>query len=399
MHLLRCWYAYRCNNLHEYSIIKTMKHLVLIGGGHAHLAVLSALAKQQNPQLHLTLITPQPQQTYSGMLPGWLAGHYSLDECQINLPPLLAAAQGQWLLDQVTRLNPAQQTLETAEGRIIHYDLLSINIGSETALAPHQVARLIPIIPIRPLERLISTWPSILKAAQQHPYQLAVLGGGAAGVELALAIQYAFQQQAPQATVHLIAPSLLADHSLGVQKRVQHRLLQAGVHLHLSRASLQSEYLELANGEQLHVEHIIAATGAKAPDWLANSGLSLDEQGYIAVNAHHQSLSHASIFAAGDICSRVEPQFKRSGVHAVYAGKLLAYNLPAFINHQPLKIYQPKQRSLYLLATGPKQAIASWGAWSAEGAWVWRWKNYIDQKFMQQYRLLTSTLKTSEQPS
>lgn len=376
-----------------------MKHLVLIGGGHAHLAVLSALAKQPNTQLHLTLITPHTQQTYSGMLPGWLAGHYRLDECQIKLPPLLAAAQGQLLLDHVTHLDTTQQTLTTATGRRIHYDLLSINSGSETALGSNQATAAIPITPIRPLEGLINAWPSILKAAQQPPYRLAVLGGGAAGVELALAIQYAFQQQAPQATVHLLASSLLADHARRVQQRVRHRLRQASVNLHLSRAKLQDEQLTLADGEPLQVDHLIAATGAKAPDWLASSGLSLDQQGYITVNAYHQSCSHPNIFAAGDICSRIEPQFGRSGVHAVYAGQLLADNLPAFIKHQPLKRYQPKQRSLYLLATGPKQAIASWGAWSAEGAWVWHWKNHIDQTFMRQYRLVTSRLNTTEQPS
>lgn len=376
-----------------------MKHLVLIGGGHAHLAVLSALAKQQTTPLHLTLITPQIQQTYSGMLPGWLAGHYRLDECQINLPPLLTAAQGQLLLDQVTHLDATQQVLTTATGRNIHYDLLSINIGSETALMSNQATAAIPITPIRPLDGFINSWPSILKAAQQPPYRLAVLGGGAAGVELALAIQYAFQQQAPQATVHLLASSLLADHARSVQQRVRDRLLQAGVNLYLSRAKLQGEQLILADDEPLEVDHVIAATGAKAADWLASSGLSLDQQGYIAVNAYHQSCSHPNIFAAGDICSRIEPQFGRSGVHAVYAGKLLAENLPAFSKHQPLKQYQPKQRSLYLLATGPKQAIASWGAWSAEGAWVWRWKNHIDQKFMRQYRLTAPTLNTSEQLS
>lgn len=373
-----------------------MKHLVLIGGGHAHLAVLTALAKLPKPKLRLSLITPEPSQTYSGMLPGWLAGHYCLEDCQINLRPLVLAAQGELIINQVNYLNADQQVLTTADGQVISYDLLSINIGSETAV-PNTATN--QLIPVRPLAQFIKAWPKILIAAQQPDYQLAVLGGGAAGVELTLAMQYAFQQQAAPAKVHLIAPKLLADHAPSVQKRVYQQVLQAGIQLHSTRATLNDHELVLESGEPLQANQIIAATGAKPANWLADSGLQLDPQGYITVNAQQQSLSHPNIFAAGDICARDDPHFGRSGVHAVYAGKTLAHNLPAYLQQQALINYQPKKRSLYLLATGPKTAIASWGTFSASGAWIWRWKNHIDQSFMQQYRLDPTALPTFEQPS
>lgn len=374
-----------------------MKHLVLIGGGHAHLAVLKALAKQANPKLRLSLITPTPTQTYSGMLPGWLAGHYHLADCQVNLRPLVTAAGGELILDQVTQLTTHQQLVTTAGGQVLAYDLLSINTGSETAL-PDPIANE-NILAIRPLEGLIKAWPQLLKQAQQQPtYQLAVLGGGAAGVELALAIQYAFQQQSPTAQVHLVAPQLLTDHAPAVQKRVYKKLLEAGVQWHASRAQFEPTGLILNTGAILPVQQVLAATGAKATTWLSHSGLTLDSAGYIKVNPQHQSLSHPNIFAAGDVCSRPELEFGRSGVHAVYAGKVLAHNLPAYLAQAPLRSYRPKQRSLYLLATGSKTAIASWGRFSASGAWVWHWKNHIDQSFMQQYRAYDTKLQASEQP-
>lgn len=374
-----------------------MTHLVLIGGGHAHVAVLKALAKQTQPDLRLTVITPQAYSSYSGMLPGWLAGHYSLEECQINLAPLIVAAQGELILEKVIRLDANQQCLETASGQLIQYDLLSINIGSETALPVHSSNHLIPI---RPLEGLLAAWPQILTTTQQGNYQLAVLGGGAAGIELALAIQYAFKQKASDAKVHLIAPKLLADHAPKVQQCIQKQLVQAGVQVHSTKANIENGVFFLETGEIIQTNQILAATGAKAPAWLATSGLAVDSQGYIAVNAQHQSRSHANIFAAGDCSSREDLNFGRSGVHAVYAGKVLAHNLLAFINQQSLQSYHPKKRSLYLLATGPQHAIASWGSWSASGAWVWRWKNHIDQRFMQQYRTKTSTvLNPAEQQS
>lgn len=373
-----------------------MKHLVLIGGGHAHLAVLKALAQQPNPKLRLSLITPTLSQTYSGMLPGWLAGHYHLADCQINLRPLVTAIGGELILDQATQLNTDQQLITTTGGRVLAYDLLSINTGSETAL-PASIASE-NVLAIRPLEGLINAWPQLLKQAQQQPaYQLAVLGGGAAGVELAFAIQYAFQQQSAAAQVHLVAPQLLADHAPAVQKRVHKKLLEAGIQWHASRAQLEPTSLTLNTGVSLPVHQVLAATGAKAASWLSSSGLALDSAGYIKVNPQHQSLSHPNIFAAGDVCSRPEPTFGRSGVHAVYAGKVLAHNLPAYLAQTPLRSYRPKQRSLYLLATGSKTAIASWGSFSASGAWVWHWKNYIDQSFMQQYRSHSTELHASEQ--
>jgi NADH dehydrogenase FAD-containing subunit len=143
----------------------------------------------------------------------------------------------------------------------------------------------------------------------------------------------------------------------------------------------------LGDGHHLQADHVIAATGALAPGWLARSGLSLDSRGYVAIDACHQSSSHKNIFAAGDICSRTDVRLVRSGVHAVHAGPILARNLLAAMENLPLKPYIPRRRSLYLLASGDGRAVASWGPLSAEGAWVWRWKDRIDRHFIRQFSL------------
>ena len=366
-----------------------MKRLLLMGGGHAHLAVLEALARTPIAGLETTLVTPSPYQTYSGMLPGWLAGYYALDDCRIDLRPLVTAAKVRLVLDQTTGLDADGQQAFTAVGQTYPYDLASLDIGSDSALEG-LLACAERLLPIRPLDGFLQAWTDILQTAQQEKdYTLAVVGGGAAGVELALAIQYAFQQSTPAnptASVHLVTPSLLAGHATGVVKRVKQQLADSGIQLHLSRAHGDPLGLQLQNGTHLPAHCILAATGAKAAPWLASSGLAIDGQGYIQVNNQHQSVSHANVFAAGDVCSRSHPHFSRSGVHAVYAGKALAHNLPAFLNGETLRSYMPKPRSLYLLATGSKHAIASWGEWSAAGHWVWRWKDYIDRGFIQKYR-------------
>ena len=142
----------------------------------------------------------------------------------------------------------------------------------------------------------------------------------------------------------------------------------------------------LIDGEQmLAVDAIIAATGSRPAPWLGASGLALAEDGFVAVGDGQRSISHAAVFAGGDVASRVDALHARSGVYAVRAGPVLAANLPRALNGEAPLPYQPQKRSLYLLACGPQKAIVSWGGFAASGAWAWRWKDWIDRRFMRQY--------------
>ncbi|MFA7299980.1 MAG: FAD-dependent oxidoreductase, partial [Sideroxydans sp.] len=231
-------------------------------------------------------------------------------------------------------------------------------------------------------------WPGIIEdAAQKKGYRLAIIGGGAAGVELVFAAQHAFASRGVDATVVLVssAHGLLPGHAEGVKRRVSRFLQQRGITNHQAQAIADEQGLQLATGEHIAADCIIGATGARAPAWLAQTDLARDERGYVLVDAHHRSLSHAHVFAAGDVCTRNDIVMARSGVHAVFAGPVLAHNLLASLSGQALQTYHPRRKSLYLLATGSKHAIASWGAFSAQGDWVWRWKNWIDRRFMRKH--------------
>ncbi len=367
-----------------------MKQLLLVGGGHAHLAVLRALAAQPPAGVEITLVTPYAHQTYSGMLPGWLVGHYPLPECQIDLRPLADAAGARLLLREVVGLDAAAHYAVLSDQTRLPYDWVSIDMGSESRISGLESCGE-RLVPIRPLDSFLQQWPATLAAASRGDtpataYSLALLGAGAAGVELAFAAQHAFQQRGLPTQVHLISPELLAGHAPAVVERVRARLAYAGVRFHPTRATCTPTGVLLGSGRHLAVDQIWASTGAQAAAWLATTGLLLDEAGYIRVNVQHQSESHANVFAAGDVSARSDPNFERSGVHAVHAGSALAHNILAVVNNQPpLQEYRPKARSLYLLATGPKHAIASWGRWSAAGTWVWYWKKYLDTGFVGRY--------------
>ena len=130
----------------------------------------------------------------------------------------------------------------------------------------------------------------------------------------------------------------------------------------------------------------LIATGAQPPLWLATSGLALDAQGFLAVDACQRSTSHPQVFAAGDVCTRTDQPLARSGVYAVRAGPALAHNLAAATSGQPLQPHLPPKATLNLLSCGDRYAIATWGSFSAQGRWVWWLKNWIDKRFLARYK-------------
>lgn len=362
------------------------QRLLLAGGGHAQLSVLRALS-MQDTDIETILVTPSPFQIYSGMLPGWMTGLYTLDECRIDLRPLAAAAKVRLLAGQVAAIHAGQRSVTLADGAQLGYDALSLDVGSDIDTSLLQAAG-DRLFPVKPLAEFIRRWPRIIEdAAQTKGYRLAVVGGGAAGVELAFAAQHAFATRGHDATVVLVssAQGLLPGHAEGVKRRVGRLMQQRGIANYRAQAVADGQGLQLATGEHIAVDCIIGATGARAPDWLDETDLARDERGYILVDAHHRSLSHPQVFAAGDVCARNDMALARSGVHAVFAGPVLAHNLLASLSGQELHTYHPRKRSLYILATGSKHAIASWGAFSAQGGWVWQWKNWIDRRFMRKH--------------
>ena len=364
-----------------------MKRLVLVGGGHAHLSVLEALDREKPPGVETVLVTPSRFQVYSGMVPGWMAGHYGQSQCQIDLHPLAQSARIQMVPQRITAVDAGERCVRMADGRQLDYDLLSLDIGSETDVSSLEAAGE-KLLPVKPLDNFFEAWPKIVDDARGKPgYRLAVVGGGAAGVELALAAQFGFSRAGADSQVDLVVSEsgFLIGHARSVKQRVARYLAQAGVIVHYLQGTGTEAGIMLSDGTPLPADRVLAATGARAPRWLSPSGLKLDARGYIAVDEFYRSESHREVFAAGDVSARQDVAVGRSGVHAVYSGPVLAANLLAAILGGPMRTYLPRRQSLYLLACGPRYAIASWGRWSAEGKWVWHWKDSIDRAFVRRF--------------
>lgn len=366
-----------------------MKRLVLIGGGHAHLFVLRHLAAIEHQGIEVTMVTPEPWQHYSGMLPGWMSGHYALDDIRVDLERLAAAAGARLLFRKMVALDADHKCVRLSDGQQLRYDLLSLDIGSETKRDwLEDCGR--RLVTVKPIDEFARQWETIIcEAAARDRYDLAVVGGGAAGVELAFAAWKSLSRKSADIRVHLVtgAKDFLRGHSPKVKALTLAALGRAGIVVHAHRAAGTASGLLLSSGANLPADCVLAATGASAPVVLRTSRLALDAEGFVQVDNCHRSLSHPEVFAAGDVCSMTDRALQRSGVHAVRAGPVLAENLTAALWGRPLRPHRPRNTVLYIIACGGKTAIASWGRFNFQGRWVWRWKDYIDRKFMQSFSI------------
>jgi selenide,water dikinase len=359
-----------------------MKRLLLAGGGHAHLAVLRDFARERPPSLQAVLVSPFPRALYSGMVPGVIAGHYRAEQACIALEPLARAAGITWRAARVVALDAAARRATLDDGHTLDYDVASLDTGSVADLAAipgaaeHALAT-------RPVEALPEAIDALLARERLH---IAVVGGGAAGFELACALGHRLAQGGgARGQVSLVAgrAALLGHYPPAVARHAQRALLRLAVTLFEDDAlAVEPGQLVLAGGPRLAVDAVLLACGPAAPDWLRGSGLELDAQGFVATGATLQSRSHPSVFAAGDIATRTDAPHPRSGVHAVRAGLPLALNLRRALAGGVLMPYAPQRRTLNLLSCGSRRAIMAWGDGVAEGAWVWWWKDRIDRGFV-----------------
>jgi selenide,water dikinase len=276
--------------------------------------------------------------------------------------------------------------------------LLSIDIGSTPKL-PANLSDQATLIPAKPVRQFLHRWQQIVDRVTQQPQQpicLGIVGGGAGGVELALNMQHRLQQilraaQQPDSnlTLHLFHrhTQLLSGHNTWIQSHLQQLLTQRGVHLHLGEAvtQVQSGQIHCQSGRTIACDAVVWVTQATAPAWLRDSGLQVDEQGFILVGDTLQSRSHPQVFAAGDIATTVPHPCPKAGVFAVRQGPPLFRNLRRILQHQPLRPFHPQQQYLSLIGTGDGSAVASWGPLGWQSRLLWFWKDHIDRAFMEQF--------------
>lgn len=377
-----------------------LRDIVLVGGGHSHVVVLKQFAMRPEPGVRLTVICRDTHTPYSGMLPGYIAGHYQYDEVHIDLRRLAEYAGARFFGDEAVGIDHAGQKVLCRSRPPVPYDVLSINIGSAPRMDKVAGANEYAV-PVKPIFRFDERWQHLLARVKQQAgtIRIAVVGGGAGGVELLLAMQYrlrnelqALGRNPDQLRFMLFTRSteILPTHNARVRQRFMQTLAARGVAVHLQTeiTAVQASRLQSAGGEWFAADEIIWVVNAGGAAWLRNTQLELDGAGFIKVNDALQSLSDARIFAAGDVASQINHLREKAGVFAVRQGAPLGDNLRAAVTERPLKPYCPQSKWLALISTGDRTAVASRGGIYAAGRLLWRWKDWIDRRFMAKFNHL-----------
>jgi selenide,water dikinase len=371
-----------------------VKDLVLIGGGHTHAIALRLLGMKPLPGLRITLITDTSHTPYSGMLPGHVAGYYDFDECHIDLRHLAQFAQAQLYIDRAVGLDLKNNKVLCANHPPVAFDVLSIDIGSTPAKVDVPGAAQYAI-PAKPVPLFLQHWNQLIEDFANNPQQpihLGIVGGGAGGVELALTMQGRLHQilqakehlegvsrfckntvsggagergsggageyldiNSPHPSLNMHHPQihlfqrgaeLMPNHNPWVRRHLYHLLMNRGVQVHLDEtvSEVLPDKIHCESGLQVECDYTFWVTNASAPEWIEESGLKTDSDGFILVGDTLQSLSHPHIFAAGDIATMVNHPRPKAGVFAVRQGKPLFENLTAFLLEKPLKPYKPQQQ-------------------------------------------------------
>lgn len=359
--------------------------LVLVGGGHAHALVLRDWAEDPPKSLRPTLIDLQASATYSGMLPGLVAGHYDENDLKADLVALARASGTRFLQDRVDGIDVQNRVLHLRQRGELSFDLLSLDIGA------HSTAPTIPGfqehgLAAKPFGPFLDGWTRWLGQVERDlvPPEIVFVGAGLAGVELALAMHHRIGQSGRSARIRILETGPALG---GVAPAGRARLLKAleargiGVEENCRVEAVASDHVRVAGGPPCPASLVVGTSGARPHDWLAQRGLAT-EAGFVSVDETLRSVSDPAIFACGDCAHLSHAPRPKAGVFAVRAAPVLSHNLRSAATGGDMRPFHPQSDYLKLVSLGGKTAMAERNGFVLTGGWIWRLKDRIDRGFM-----------------
>lgn len=389
------------------SATPVVSDLVLLGGGHANIQVLKMMAMNPLGGLRITLISDQTHSPYSGMLPGYLAGYYSFEECHFDLRRICEELGQRFIKAKIIGLDPQTKKIRLENRAEISYDCASINVGIE----PKNIENLsqdsaLKLIPLKPISQFIAHWDQLISDLKDYKgddsLQLAVVGAGASGVEISIILKMLIDQNRWNAQVSLIHRHefLVSAKDLRAGKRLSKTLntLDIKVFQNTEVLEVHENGLVLKDDKgSVHTKDFyraLIATQAAAPEWFKSSGLPVNQAGFVKVTGKLLVENEDALFAAGD-CIHFSPSpLKKAGVYAVRQGMILEHNLRSFFTRQStLKTFNPKKNVLSLITIGDRKALVHQDGPSSlrwlSPSFLWIVKDYIDRRFMTRFQART----------
>ncbi len=367
------------------------RRLVLIGGGHAHLHVLRDIVRRPLADADIVLISDERYHHYSGMVPGYLRGQYRVRELQIDLAALARRAGARFVHAAADRVSTSERRVQAA-GESIAFDVCSIDVGSAAAGAEVPGVRE-HAFTLRPMSRatLLKERIDLLAASGDAPVACVVVGGGAGGVEIALALGRRLRESVRGGVVTMIGErsEILPGFAPPARALASRILREQGVCLVLGArvAALADDGVRLASGGILPADVVVWVAGAAPPGLLRDSDLPRDARGYFLVDRTLRALDGSPVWGAGDcIAFGAHHDIEKAGVYAVRQGPVLSRNLRRAMRGAPSRARFRAQRSyLALINTGDGRAILRWHRLLVHARWAWRLKDAIDRRFVRRY--------------
>ena len=236
-----------------------MIDIVLLGAGHAHVEVLRRFAMQPEPKVRLTLIGREAHTPYSGMLPGLIRGDYSFDQAHIDLAPLASASGARLIVAEAVGIDLAGRTVAVGGRPPVPFDLLSVDVGGEPVMPPDGG------VPVKPIGQFLARLDKLVPDMRPDR-RVAIVGGGPAGVELALALARRFAGQ-----TRFVLVSADAEPISGAPARARAvartALVEAGIEVvcGVSAGPLRDGRLVLSDGSYIEADAALWATGVRGP--------------------------------------------------------------------------------------------------------------------------------------
>ena len=353
--------------------------LLLVGGGHAHLGILRRI-RMKAVDYNVTLISASTYQYYSGMFSGFTEGLYAEHEIRINLAELCEQAGVTFVEDTIVHIDAANRKLVGATGKVYDFKLVSFDIGSRVGSFDGSIKQ----IEIKPNY----VFPNEINTFRETAFPV-VVGGGAAGVEMALSVQAWRLNNGFKPNVTVISSSpLLSSVSEKASSKIMKIVKQKGIVVYEDEIKETSrQQLITKSGKRIACSQLLPLTGPQASSLFAESSLTLDENGFLLVESTLQVKDFPWVFGAGDcVTIRTYPELPKNGVYAVRQEPVLWGNINLYLTGKPLKSFVPQKKFLSILSVGQQEGLFTYGDIALYGKWAWRLKHSIDVKFMGKHK-------------
>jgi len=366
------------------------KHLVLVGGGHAHLTVLLNLAGYVQRGHRVTLIGPSPYHYYSGMGPGLLSGIYRPQDVRFHVKKIAEDRGGVFVQDRVIHIDPSQRTLNLKSGNRVSYDVVSFNTGSDVPLGSLISVPPENVVPVKPVFNLLQARRLIVPDLKQKAMNLIVVGGGPAGVEVTANLWRLVNQNRGKATIKLIAGRKLLG---GLPEKVRSKALRSltGRDITVTEGrhvkEITRDEIRLTDGSSNPFDVAFMALGVQPSRIFRDSGIPTGPDGGLLVNAYLQSVAHPEMFGGGDCISFAEGPLAKVGVYAVRQNPILYHNLLAALEGKEMKTFMPQKDYMLIFNMGNGRGILWKKNFLWEGRLAFLLKDYIDRKFMRKFQV------------